>query len=1272
MTLKLKAIFSVVVAWAALSASAQTLAITNGIQKYSALTSTTVTMTGRCELWVTNAAAPLTGCTINLNSADAWFFLPNIRPSIVSASYLSQVKVNGANAVAGSNCRVDQYAMGSVIVPHAPGFTPLQIFSGPNFVGASSQLGLYTFYTGTALGALNRNIGSFKLKRGYSATFAQNTDGTGASEVFVAQDGDLEVGMLAASLNRPVSFVRVFPWRWTGKRGWDDTAGDSAIIKPLWFYDWGSGRTSDMNAEYAPMQWGGGYSTGINSKQKSTQVLGFNEPDSSSQANLSVAAAIANWPSLMQSGLRVGAPAVSDSGVSGQGLDWLYGFMSQATNLGYRVDFIPIHWYKCGQSATQLSNYLASVYQRTGRPIWLTEFNYGANWCDVNGSLPPTPSQEATAVSQFLYVLENAPFVERYSIYNWVTTNREMVLDDGTLTTAGVIYVNQQSAMAYKQTLPPGGSHSIAQFQFEANTLDSSGYGNNGFAVGIPGYTAGHTGQALSLDGTNSFLQLPPNVANSPNFTFAAWVYWNGGADWQRIFDFGDDTAHYLFLTPSSGSGTLRFAIKNGGSEQIVETTALPIVQWTHVAVTRNGNTVTIYTNGVPAVSSGGITIAPSSFNPNMNYLGKSQFSADPLFNGNLDEVQIADYAFTAAQIASLQTNQPPQFTTNFLMCGTATPFVAFSTNVTGTVTDPDPGDSVTYSKASGATWLTVNSDGTMTGTPGSGDGGTNYFTVRAADTAGASAFAVVSIIVPINYASGTWSADASGSWDDATKWSGAVVPNGGNGGNYTADFSTLNITADRTVSLDSSRTIGNLKFGDTSGSQNWILTSSGSTLTLNTGSSIQPTIVVNQNAATIAAPLADANGFAKSGAGTLILSNANTLGGTVYIDTGSTTTGEGAVRAAYPGAFGSVTNIQIRDNNGGSSTFQLDGSAGNVASSAAIALNGRNNNVVAIENFSGTNTLSGGISINVGGGSYLIQSDAGLLALGGTITAVATGNRFFTFQGSGDFLISGSIQNGTATNGIVKTGSGTLTFAGINTYTNTTTISGGTLRVNGTNGLTPVTVANTATLGGKGVVRGAVTIQSGGTLAPGTNSASIGVLTVSNSVTLQSGSTTRIKISKTPLTNDVLRVTGAAGTVLTYGGTLTVSNLDSPPTAGDRFKIFQATAYNGTFAALNPPAPGIGLAWNTTSLTNGVLSVVATVPPQFGSIAQLGDGNFQFGGSGAAGVSYELDAATNLASPIDWSFVTNAVADQNGSFQFADLQATNFPQRFYRIIANQ
>jgi hypothetical protein len=118
--------------------------------------------------------------------------------------------------------------------------------------------------------------------------------------------------------------------------------------------------------------------------------------------------------------------------------------------------------------------------------------------------------------------------------------------------------------------------------------------------------------------------------------------------------DLGLDTSHYVFLTPSSGNGTLRFAINNGGAEQIVETSALPANQWRHVCVTLSGSTAKIYVNGVLAASSTKFNTAPSAFAPFYNYLGKSQFPADPFFSGSLSEVEIADYAFSPAQIAAL------------------------------------------------------------------------------------------------------------------------------------------------------------------------------------------------------------------------------------------------------------------------------------------------------------------------------------------------------------------------------------------------------------------------------------------------------------------------------------------------------------------------------------------------------------------------------------------------------------------------------------------
>src|ERR1022692_1961980 len=117
----------VLVALASLSlgANAQTINITNGVQKYASLASSTLNLSGKCELWVTNSS-PLSGCMINLNSVDAWLFLPGVKPSVTAASYLSQVMVSGASAVADSNVRVVPYGQnGAVVIPQSPSFKPL-------------------------------------------------------------------------------------------------------------------------------------------------------------------------------------------------------------------------------------------------------------------------------------------------------------------------------------------------------------------------------------------------------------------------------------------------------------------------------------------------------------------------------------------------------------------------------------------------------------------------------------------------------------------------------------------------------------------------------------------------------------------------------------------------------------------------------------------------------------------------------------------------------------------------------------------------------------------------------------------------------------------------------------------------------------------------------------------------------------------------------------------------------------------------------------------
>lgn len=167
-------------------------------------------------------------------------------------------------------------------------------------------------------------------------------------------------------------------------------------------------------------------------------------------------------------------------------------------------------------------------------------------------------------------------------------------------------------------------------------------------------------GNVLGLDGRTNYVSLPIPVANAS--TFAAWVKWNGGGAWQRIFDFGTGTGAYLFLTPKSGSGNLRFAITtsgNGAEQQINAPNALPTNSWVHVAVTLNGSTGILYLDGVPVATTNSLTIRPWQTLARNLYIGKSQFTNDPMFSGRIDSFRVFGRALSAAEIMDLARAQP-------------------------------------------------------------------------------------------------------------------------------------------------------------------------------------------------------------------------------------------------------------------------------------------------------------------------------------------------------------------------------------------------------------------------------------------------------------------------------------------------------------------------------------------------------------------------------------------------------------------------------------
>jgi hypothetical protein len=191
-----------------------------------------------------------------------------------------------------------------------------------------------------------------------------------------------------------------------------------------------------------------------------------------------------------------------------------------------------------------------------------------------------------------------------------------------------------------------------------ANQMNASLYGDEKYSTVASMIKSGT--KSLNLTSQNSYLELPYAATQLDAMTIAFWVRWStGGGNWQRIFDFGNDTEHYMFLTPSNGS-EMRFVMKNGGDEQILSAgSKLKTASWKHIAITiqplTEGNVeVMFYVDGEVVATSDAFTIKPSDIAASLCYLGRSQFAADPLFKGYLDDWRIYNYPLTAEEIAKV------------------------------------------------------------------------------------------------------------------------------------------------------------------------------------------------------------------------------------------------------------------------------------------------------------------------------------------------------------------------------------------------------------------------------------------------------------------------------------------------------------------------------------------------------------------------------------------------------------------------------------------
>jgi autotransporter-associated beta strand protein len=491
-----------------------------------------------------------------------------------------------------------------------------------------------------------------------------------------------------------------------------------------------------------------------------------------------------------------------------------------------------------------------------------------------------------------------------------------------------------------------------------------------------------------------------------------------------------------------------------------------------------------------------------------------------------------------------------------------------------------------------------------------------------------------------VNQVASIWSSGAGGSWQTAGNWTGS---NYTSGVDAAVDFSTLDLTGDATVTLDGNVTAGNLVFGDTTPGNNWIVSSgTGGALTLMTSRGKgEPVITVNNQTATIAAPLFNSLGLAKNGAGTLALTGTSAMDGNIDINGGVLDATRGILYDAYP-TYSSPT---VTVNAG--AVLQLAGyNAFGWGVNPGIGCLDLSYTWLVINggtiNFTGNAATGGGRDFTIGalGATFASSQSGGALTISPGYTGIVTDNSNFTLAGNGT---GGAVfqSNITGTGSLTKTGSGTWTLTGSNSYTGQTTVSNGTLGISQSNSTSSLAVA------------------AGAALALGGASGSPGTLILSGTLAPSAGSNLNFVLGSS--TSDSIQVAGAYSTP---GGAVSI-NLSSNQgglSAGTYILIAGATGISAGSFAIGSAPTGYGYA---LSASNGTLSLTVTAPSSqpTGLSATGANGSVSLGWTAASGaVSYNVKRSPTSGS----GYVT--IASGVTGISYSDYSVSNGTSYYYVV----